>query len=83
MHINIYNSFNIFIHNKENNLLNLIKKDAKYPIPTVIMITPNSDKMEEKYLNYGFNDYIIKPINKNNLNKLLNKYFNKTKKQSF
>ena len=80
MHINIYNSFNIFIHNKENNLLNLIKKDAKYSIPTVIMITPNSDKMEGKYLNYGFNDYIIKPINKNNLNKLLNKYFNKSKK---
>lgn len=74
---------NEIIKSKENNLLNLIKKDAKYPIPTVIMITPNSDKMEEKYLNYGFNDYIIKPINKNNLNKLLNKYFNKTKKQSF
>ena len=31
--------------------------------------------MEQKYLNYGFTDYIMKPINKNSLDKMLKKYF--------
>lgn len=58
-----------------DDFLRYIKKGAKYPIITVIMVTPNTNKMEKKYLNYGFNDYIIKPINKSNLDKILKKYF--------
>lgn len=64
----------------KDNFLNYIRKDAKYSITTVIMVTPNNENMEEKYLKYGFHDYIVKPINKNNLNELLLKYFdNKTR----
>lgn len=64
------------IKNKDD-ILNYIKRRAKYNINTVIMVTPNNDKLEEKYIKYGFNDYIIKPINKKNVDKILNKYFNK------
>lgn len=40
------------------------------------MVTPNNKNIEDKYIEYGFNDYIIKPINKENIDKILNKYFN-------
>ena len=32
--------------------------------------------MREKYLNEGFDDYLAKPINKDELNKIINKYLN-------
>ena len=60
----------------KDDLLRHIKREAKYPITTIIMVTPNSENMEQKYLNYGFSDCITKPINKSNLDKLLKKYFN-------
>ena len=52
-------------------------KDAKYPISAIIMVTPNTKNMEQKYLDYGFSDYIIKPINKENLDKVLLKNLKK------
>lgn len=52
-------------------------KDAKYPISVVILVTPNTKDMEQKYLDYGFNDYITKPINKDKLDKILVKYLTK------
>ena len=60
----------------KDDFLRYVKRDAKYPISSIIMVTPNTDKMEEKYLNYGFTDYIMKPVNKSNLDKLLKKHFN-------
>lgn len=59
----------------QNGILNYIKKQAKYNIATIIMITPNNKRIEEQYIKYGFNDYIIKPVNKENIDKILNKYF--------
>lgn len=59
----------------QNGILNYIKKQAKYNIATIIMVTPNNKKIEEQYIKYGFNDYIIKPVNKENIDKILNKYF--------
>lgn len=59
----------------QNGILNYIKKQAKYNIATTIMVTPNNKKIEEQYIKYGFNDYIIKPVNKENIDKILNKYF--------
>lgn len=47
----------------QNGILNYIKKQAKYNIATIIMVTPNNKKIEEQYIKYGFNDYIIKPVN--------------------
>lgn len=58
-----------------DDFLRYIKTGAKYPISAVIMVTPNTNNMEQKYLNYGFSDYIMKPINKSNLDKLLKKHF--------
>ena len=62
----------------QNGILNYIKKKAKYNITTIIMVTPNNKRIEEQYIKYGFNAYIIKPVNKENIDKVLNKYF-KTK----
>ncbi|HJJ19466.1 MAG TPA: response regulator [Bacilli bacterium] len=59
----------------QNGILNYIKKQAKYNIATIIMVTPNNKRIEEQYIKYGFNDYIIKPVNKENIDKILNKYF--------
>lgn len=59
----------------QNGILNYIKKQAKYNIATIIMVTPNNKNIEEQYIKYGFNDYIIKPVNKENIDKILNKYF--------
>lgn len=71
------NDFTNEIKEIGNNILNYIKKDAKYPITTIIMVTANKGKEEEKYLKYGFSDYITKPISKGMLDKILRKYFNK------
>ena len=71
------NDFTNEIKEVGNNILNYIKKDAKYPITTIIMVTANKGKEEEKYLKYGFSDYITKPIIKGMLDKILRKYFNK------
>ncbi len=61
--------------NKEDNILYYIKRETRYPISTVVMVTPNSENYEKKYLKLGFNDYIQKPINKKKLDVILNKYF--------
>ena len=43
----------------------------------VIALTANAlTGMKEKYLNDGFNDYLAKPINKDELNKIVNRYLN-------
>ena len=68
-------SFTKEIIKDQNGILNYIKKQAKYNITTIIMVTPNNKKIEEQYIKYGFNDYIIKPVNKENIDKILNKYF--------
>ena len=43
------------------------------------MLNPSTKHDEKEYLDYGFNDYILKPINKENLDKTLNKIFNDKK----
>ena len=35
--------------------------------------------MKEKYLSEGFDDYLSKPIIKNELNRVLNKFLNESK----
>ena len=57
--------------------LNIIKS-SKYSIPPVIALTANSySGIREKYLEEGFNDYLSKPINYKDLNKLMHNYFDK------
>ena len=57
--------------------LNIIKQ-GDYSIPPVIALTANSySGIKEKYLEEGFNDYLAKPINYKDLNKLMHNYFDK------
>lgn len=52
-------------------------KESGYNIPPVIALTANSyTGLKEKYLEVGFSDYLSKPINFKELNKLINKFFN-------
>ena len=71
------NEFTNEIKGIGNNIFNYIKKNAKYPITTIIIVTPNKDNKEKMYLKSGFSDYIIKPINKSMLDEILRKYFDK------
>ncbi len=59
----------------KDGVVSLIKRNTGYKIITVIMVTPSLNNMIRKYLNYGFDDYVLKPINKKNLDQILNKYF--------
>ena len=57
--------------------LNVIKT-AGSALPPVIALTANSySGIREKYLEEGFNDYLAKPINYKDLNKLIHRYFDK------
>lgn len=38
------------------------------------MVTKNKKRLEKKYLDYDFDDYIIKPINKRSINFIMEKY---------
>ena len=73
-HFKINDTTDEIIKSKDG-VVSLIKKNTGYKITTVIMVTPSSNNMIRKYLNYGFDDYVLKPINKKNLDQILNKYF--------
>ncbi len=67
------NLFNEKLERKLSIISN-IENAAGYEIPIVILVTPNNDNLEEKYLSIGFSDYILKPVNKGNLNRILNNF---------
>ena len=53
-------------------------KELKNNIPPVVALTANSYAgIKEMYVSNGFNDYLAKPINRNDLNKLLESIFKK------
>ena len=55
--------------------LNAMKTSTK-ELPPVIALTANSySGIREKYIEEGFDDYLAKPINYRDLNKLIRKYF--------
>ena len=58
--------------------LHKIKKEISTFNTPVIALTANAlTGMREKYLADGFNDYLAKPINKDELNRVINEYLNK------
>ena len=51
-------------------------KSLNIKLPIIFALTANSyDGFKEMYINEGFDDYIAKPINIKELNKLLQNYF--------
>ena len=58
--------------------LHILKKIEGYDIPPIIVLTANAiTGMRKMYLKEGFNEYLSKPININDLNKILVKYLKK------
>ena len=53
--------------------LKRIRIDDK-KVPVIALTADAVEGMEEKYLSEGFNDYLSKPIDKNKLGIILNKY---------
>ena len=51
-----------------------LKKDSNFNIPVVILTANAISGMREKYLNSGFSDYLAKPIDKIELDRVLDKY---------
>ena len=50
-------------------------KELGYKVNIVIALTANSyDGIKEKYIKEGFNDYLAKPINLNEVSKMLKNY---------
>ena len=59
-------------------VLHILKSLETYNIPPIIALTANAiTGMKEMYLNEGFDEYLSKPINISELNKLLEKYIKK------
>ena len=57
-------------------LLEKLKSNSNFNIPVVALTANAISGMREKYLNSGFVDYLAKPIEKNELERVLNKYLN-------
>lgn len=58
-------------------VLHILKKLSKnFDVPPIVALTANAvTGMREMYLNEGFDEYVSKPININELNKVINKFF--------
>ena len=59
-------------------VLHIIKKLEGYDTPVVVALTANAiTGVREMYLKEGFDEYLSKPIDTSELNKIINKYFQK------
>lgn len=54
--------------------LTRLKADPKFNIPVVALTANSIQGMREQYMLLGFDDYLAKPIDKKELNRILNKY---------
>ena len=54
--------------------LKRLKENNTYNIPTVALTANAISGMKEKYLSEGFSDYLSKPIEKNELDRVINKF---------
>ena len=56
--------------------IHILRKLEDYQLPPIIALTANAiTGMKEMYLSEGFDEYLSKPINIAELNKIINKYF--------
>ena len=57
-------------------VVHILKKLADYKIPPIVALTANAiTGVREMYLREGFDEYLSKPINRSELNRIVNKYF--------
>lgn len=61
--------------------LNYIKDNNLYNGPIVVLTANALTGMKEKYLEAGFDDYLAKPIENDELNRILNEYLNNNGKK--
>ena len=54
--------------------LKKLKENPNFNIPTVALTANAISGMREKYLDDGFDDYLAKPINKDELNSVINRF---------
>ena len=54
-----------------------LKQEPKYKTPTIALTANAINGMKEQYLKDGFDDYLAKPIDKEELNRILTKYLKK------
>ena len=54
--------------------LKKLKENKSYNIPTIALTANAIEGMKEKYLSDGFDDYLAKPIEKEEMNRILTKY---------
>ena len=57
--------------------LERLKKDSSFKIPVVILTANAIEGMKNKYLDKGFDDYLAKPIEKDELERVLNRFLNR------
>jgi len=57
--------------------LERLKKDSNFKTPVVILTANAIEGMKNKYLEKGFDDYLAKPIEKDELERVLNKFLNR------
>ena len=63
-------------------VVHILRKLEDYKIPPIVALTANAiTGVKEMYLSEGFDEYLPKPINVVDLNKLIIKYFDKNKKE--
>ena len=54
-----------------------LKENSNFNTPVVILTANAVSGMKEKYLSEGLNDYLAKPIDKLELDRVLNEFLNK------
>ena len=57
--------------------LHKLKENQNYNIPTIALTANAIEGMRDKYMSEGFDDYLSKPMDKLELNKVINKFLNK------
>ena len=56
-------------------VVHILRKLEGYKLPYIVALTANAiTGMRQMYLNEGFDEYLSKPINISELNKIINKY---------
>lgn len=69
------------LNNLEDKLQGSLDEMQKfgYKFQSIIMLTYGKEMAREEYFKHGYDDYIIKPINKKSINDILIKYFKNDK----